>query len=80
MKEQVLRLIEEARAPMTARRLSEALEAPLEETQAAIDALASEGQIAPTRKGGWAVPAAIGLMAARAAFQRRSMSGSCFLR
>ena len=70
MKEQVLRLIEEARAPMTARQLSEALEAPLEAVQAAIDALASEGQIAPTRKGGWAVPSTIGLVAARAAFQR----------
>ena len=50
---------------MTAKRLSEALEAPLEEVQAALDALLAQGQVAATRKGGWAVPESIGLTAAR---------------
>ena len=70
MKEQILDLIRDARAPLTAKRLSETLEAPLEAVQAALDALAAEGRIAATRKGGWAIPAAIGLAAATIAFQR----------
>ena len=56
MKDKLMELISEARAPMTAKRLSEALEAPLEEVQAALDALLAQGQVAATRKGGYAVP------------------------
>ncbi len=63
-------MISEARAPMTARQLSQALEAPLEAVQARLDALAAQGAIACTRKGGWAVPESIGLVAATVAFQR----------
>ena len=70
MKQQLLDMISGAGAPRTARQLSEALEAPLEEVQAALDALASEGVIAATRKGGWAIPRTIGLAAARVLFQR----------
>ncbi len=70
MKEQVLNRIREARAPMTPRALSEALEAPLPEVQEALDALARAGSVAETRKGGWAIPETIGLTAARAGFQR----------
>ena len=70
MKEQLYDMIAEARAPMTARQLSEALGAPLQDVQAALDALALEGRLASTRKGGWAVPESIGLTAARAGFQR----------
>ena len=70
MKEQVLSMIREARAPLTAKGLSEALEAPLSEVQQALDALAAEGAIAGTRKGGWAIPETIGLTAAKAGFQR----------
>ena len=70
MNEQIMGLIEEARAPLTARQLSEQLGAPLEAVQAALDALAAEGAIASTRKGGWAVPETIGLAAAKVAFQR----------
>lgn len=70
MKEKLFELISEARAPMTARALSEALEAPLVEVQAALDALAAQGSIAATRKGGWAVPESIGLAAATVSFQR----------
>ena len=70
MKQQLLDMISGAGAPRTARQLSEALEAPLEEVQAALDALASEGEIAVTRKGGWAIPRTIGLAAARVLFQR----------
>ena len=70
MKEQLLKMIGEARAPLTARVLSEALEAPLEAVQEALDALASEGAIAATRKGGWAIPQTVGLAAAKIGFQR----------
>lgn len=70
MKEQLYDLIAEARAPMTAKQLSEALEAPLADVQAALDALAEEGRLASTRKGGWAIPESVGLTAARVGFQR----------
>ncbi|MBR1821292.1 MAG: ribonuclease R [Clostridia bacterium] len=70
MKEQLLNLIAEARTPLTARQLSEALQAPLENVQAMLDALAEAGSVAATRKGGWAVPETIGLFAARVGFQR----------
>ena len=70
MKDRLLEMISEARAPLTAKRLSEALEAPLSEVEEALDALAREGAIACTRKGGWAVPESVGLAAAIVAFQR----------
>ena len=73
MNERLLNLIAEARAPLTARQLSEQTQAPLEKVQAALDALAGQGAIASTRKGGWAVPEAIGLAAAKIGFQRNGM-------
>ena len=70
MNEQVFELIRESRIPLSARQLSETLEAPLEQIQEALDVLAGEGRIAATRKGGWAIPEVIGLTAARVSFQR----------
>ena len=70
MKQQIYDMIRDSAVPLTARQLSEAMEAPLEVVQESLDALATEGRIASTRKGGWAVPETIGLTAARAAFQR----------
>lgn len=70
MNERLLSLISKARAPLTARQLSEALEAPPEEVQSALDELAMQGAIASTRKGGWAIPETIGLTAAKIGFQR----------
>ncbi len=70
MKDKLFDMISGARAPMTAKRLSEELEAPLAEVQAALDALLAQGQIAATRKGGYAVPESIGLTAATVSFQR----------
>ena len=70
MKAQLYAQIEASRVPLTARQLSEENQCPLEAVQAALDALAGEGRIASTRKGGWAVPETIGLTAARVAFQR----------
>lgn len=55
---------------MTAKQLSEALERPLADVQAALEALAAEGRLASTRKGGWAIPESVGLTAARIGFQR----------
>ena len=65
MKAQLYAQIEASRVPLTARQLSEENQCPLEAVQAALDALAGEGRIASTRKGGWAVPETIGLTAAR---------------
>ena len=70
MKDQLYAQIETARKPLTARELSEANQCSLESVQAALDALAGEGRIASTRKGGWAIPETIGLAAARVTFQR----------
>ncbi len=70
MKEQIYAIISESRVPLTAKQLSVELSAPLSAVQEALDALALEGRIASTRKGGWAVPETIGLTAAKIAFQR----------
>jgi len=70
MKDQLYAQIEAAGKPLTARALSEANQCPLESVQSALDALAVEGRIAATRKGGWAIPETIGLAAARVTFQR----------
>ena len=70
MNENVFELIAASPAPLTARQLSEALEAPLESVQAALDALAGDGRVAQTRKGGYAVPESVGLTAARVSFLR----------
>ena len=70
MKEQVFNRIQGSTVPLTARQLSEEFEAPLELVQAALDDLARGGKIAETRKGGWAIPGAIGLAAAKIGFQR----------
>jgi len=70
MKEQLYLQIEASRVPLTARQLSEDNACPLEAIQSALDELAGEGRIASTRKGGWAIPEAIGLTAARVHFQR----------
>ncbi len=56
--------------PLTARQLSEKLEAPLGAVQDALDALVAEGRVAATRKGGYAIPETIGLAAARVSFLR----------
>ena len=70
MKDQIFDIIQNSSVPVTAKALSEKLEAPLEEVQAALDALAGDGRVAETRRGGWAVPETIGLSAARIGFQR----------
>jgi len=70
MKEQVYQLIHDSRAPLSARQLSEDTQTPQAVIQEALDALAAQGRIAPTRKGGWAIPETIGLTAAKVAFQR----------
>ena len=70
MKELLFGQIANAQAPLTPRQLSEDNQCPLETVQAALDALAGEGRIAATRKGGWAIPESIGLCAARIVFQR----------
>ena len=70
MTDNLLNMICKARAPMTAKQLSSALETPLEEVQAGLDALMRQGAIAATRKGGFAVPESIGLAAATVSFQR----------
>ncbi len=70
MKEQLYGSIAESRVPLTAKQLSAAAGLSLEAVQATLDALAEEGRIASTRKGGWAVPETIGLTAAKVAFQR----------
>ena len=70
VKELLFEQIERSQVPLTARQLSEDNQCPLEGVQAALDALAQEGRIAATRKGGWAIPESIGLCAARIVFQR----------
>lgn len=70
MKERLYEIIDDAGVPLTARALSEQLEAPLDTVQAALDALYRDGRVAVTRRGGYAVPERIGLFAARVAFQR----------
>ena len=70
MKELIYARIGDARVPLTPRQLSEDGQWPLESVQAALEALALEGRVAPTRKGGWAIPETIGLCAARVGFLR----------
>ena len=70
MKEQIFEAIKSAAAPRTARQLSEALEAPLEQVEQVLAELTREGRVAATRKGGYAIPEVIGLTAARVSFQR----------
>lgn len=70
MNEKIYDLIASSRVPLTARELSERLEAPLETVQATLNEYAAQGKLAATRKGGWAVPGVIGLIAAKVSFQR----------
>ena len=70
MKERILELLRKAGGTRTDRQLSSALDAPIDEIQKALDDLSVEGLAVQTRKGGWAVPEAVGLALAKAAFQR----------
>ena len=70
MKELIYAQLADSRVPLTARQLSEQNQCPLEAVQTALDALAAEGRVASTRKGGYAIPEDIGLSAARVVFQR----------
>ncbi len=67
--EQLLELLESSQAPMGVKELSELLGQPSREVKEALDALLREARAATTRKGRWAVPAKLGLIPARAAFQ-----------
>lgn len=70
MNEQILELLRAAGGTRTDRQLAAALDAPVDQINEALDALSVEGLAVRTRKGDWAVPEAVGLMAAKASFQR----------
>lgn len=70
MTDNLLEMIQESRTPLTLGQLRDMTGASREAVQEALDALASEGRVASTRKGGWAVPEVIGLCAAKVSFQR----------
>ncbi len=70
MKQRILDQLRGASGTRTDRQLAAALDAPIDEIQKALDDLSVEGLAVQTRKGGWAVPEAVGLALAKAAFQR----------
>ncbi len=70
MNTQIYETLAASSVPLTAKQLSEALEAPLQAVQEALDTLSAEGRVAQTRKGGFAIPEVIGLTAARVSFLR----------
>ncbi|MBQ3269645.1 MAG: ribonuclease R [Clostridia bacterium] len=70
MNEHIYEMLAASHVPMTARQLSEKLEAPLESVQEALETLSQQGRVAETRKGGYAIPETIGLTAARVTFLR----------
>lgn len=72
MKERILEALAGFGGARTVRQIAEALSAPQDEVEAALGALETEGRAVETRKGGWALPEAVGLAAATVAFQRNS--------
>ena len=70
MKERILEALAGFGGARTVRQIAEALSAPQDEVEAALTALEADGRAVETRKGGWAIPEAVGLAAATIAFQR----------
>ncbi|MBR6891261.1 MAG: hypothetical protein IKN05_09755, partial [Clostridia bacterium] len=64
MKERILEALAGFGGARTVRQIAEALSAPQDEVEAALTALEADGRAVETRKGGWAIPEAVGLTAA----------------
>lgn len=70
MKDRILEALTAFGGARTAKQISEALDLPPDAVETALCELEGAGRAVQTRKGGWAIPEAVGLKAATIAFQR----------
>ncbi len=77
MKEQLLMIIEKSNVPRTSAELAEKTGLSGEALNDMLESLIQEGRVAVTRKGKYAVPEALGLVAARVSFQRNGTPQLC---
>lgn len=68
MKETIFELLSASNVPRTAAELAAQLSMPVEEIQPLLDQLHAEARVAVSRKGKYALPEKIGMLAGRAAF------------